>query len=153
MASPGASHPARRAISAKLWARWRISLASCSRNGRERRLSVRSTPTWPLSSSSTSWATARSVKAIRQFVYNLNVPARWGQSPFTNVTLDITVPDDLESQTPICGGDHLFAGHQNGELLRIAQPAPPRDQTTDGHDLRRLRSRRWSASFSPITKS
>ena len=31
-------------------------------------------------------------KAIRQFVYNLNVPARWGQSPFTNITLDIVVP-------------------------------------------------------------
>ena len=28
-------------------------------------------------------------KAIRSFVYNLNVPARWGQSPFTNVTIDL----------------------------------------------------------------
>ncbi len=34
-------------------------------------------------------------KAIRSFVYNLNVPARWGQSPFTNITIDWTVPSDL----------------------------------------------------------
>lgn len=31
-------------------------------------------------------------KDIRSFVYNLNVPSRWGQSPFTNVTIDWTVP-------------------------------------------------------------
>jgi anaerobic ribonucleoside-triphosphate reductase len=31
-------------------------------------------------------------KAVRSFVYNLNVPARWGQSPFTNITIDWTVP-------------------------------------------------------------
>jgi ribonucleoside-triphosphate reductase len=65
------------------------------------------------------------IKAIRQFVYNLNVPARWGQSPFTNITLDITVPDDLREQTPTCGGDHLFAGVQNGELLRMARQRRP----------------------------
>ena len=65
------------------------------------------------------------IKAIRQFVYNLNVPARWGQSPFTNVTLDIAVPDDLREQAPICGGEHLFTGVQNGELLRMARQRRP----------------------------
>lgn len=35
-------------------------------------------------------------KAIRSFIYNLNVPARWGQSPFTNITIDWTVPSDLK---------------------------------------------------------
>jgi ribonucleoside-triphosphate reductase len=65
------------------------------------------------------------IKAIRQFVYNLNVPARWGQSPFTNVTMDITVPDDLRGQMPMCGGDHLFADIQNGELLRMARQRRP----------------------------
>ncbi len=67
-------------------------------------------------------------KAIRQFVYNLNVPARWGQSPFTNVTMDITVPDDLRDQMPMARGDHLFArlkAAENEELLEIAKKRRP----------------------------
>ncbi len=56
-------------------------------------------------------------KAIRQFVYNLNVPARWGQSPFTNITLDITVPEDLSDQFPTYNDLHLFKGVDNEELL------------------------------------
>ncbi len=47
-------------------------------------------------------------KAIRGFVYNLNVPARWGQSPFTNVTLDWIVPEDLREQFPTFNDRHLF---------------------------------------------
>jgi len=47
-------------------------------------------------------------KAIRGFVYNLNVPARWGQSPFTNVTIDWVVPEDLREQFPTCRDHHLF---------------------------------------------
>ena len=39
-------------------------------------------------------------KAIKSFIYNLNVPARWGQSPFTNITIDWTVPNDLKNQIP-----------------------------------------------------
>lgn len=48
------------------------------------------------------------LKAIRSFVYNLNVPARWGQSPFTNITLDWVVPDDLKDQIPTKNDHHLF---------------------------------------------
>jgi ribonucleoside-triphosphate reductase len=48
-------------------------------------------------------------KAIRSFVYNLNVPARWGQSPFTNITLDWSVPDDLATQFPTANDKHLFS--------------------------------------------
>lgn len=48
------------------------------------------------------------LKAIRSFVYNLNVPARWGQSPFTNITLDWVVPDDLKEQIPTNNNVHLF---------------------------------------------
>ncbi len=59
------------------------------------------------------------VKAIRQFVYNLNVPARWGQSPFTNVTLDITVPDDLKLQMPMARGEHLFAALKEDEASKL----------------------------------
>lgn len=47
-------------------------------------------------------------KAVRSFVYNLNVPARWGQSPFTNITIDWTVPEDLSVQFPTCSDRHLF---------------------------------------------
>lgn len=47
-------------------------------------------------------------KALRSFIYNLNVPARWGQSPFTNVTLDWTVPDDLAEQVPMSGNKPFF---------------------------------------------
>lgn len=56
-------------------------------------------------------------KAIRQFVYNLNVPARWGQSPFTNVTIDWTVPADLAKQIPTSEQKHLFTGMNSRELL------------------------------------
>ena len=58
-------------------------------------------------------------KAIRQFVYNLNVPARWGQSPFTNITLDITVPEDLQSQFPTHSDLHLFKDIENDVSLDI----------------------------------
>ncbi len=60
-------------------------------------------------------------KAIRQFVYNLNVPARWGQSPFTNITLDITVPEDLSNQFPTYDDLHLFKDIENEDLLKKAQ--------------------------------
>lgn len=60
-------------------------------------------------------------KAIRQFVYNLNVPSRWGQSPFTNITLDITVPDDLAKQWPTYRDKHLFAETEDAELLQKAK--------------------------------
>ncbi len=60
-------------------------------------------------------------KAIRQFVYNLNVPARWGQSPFTNITLDILPPEDLKRQAPTKNDLHLFAGADDAALLAEAQ--------------------------------
>lgn len=38
---------------------------------------------------------------IQQFVFNLNVPSRWGmQTPFTNITLDWSVPEDLAETRP-----------------------------------------------------
>ena len=64
-------------------------------------------------------------KAIRQFVYNLNVPARWGQSPFTNITLDITVPEDLNDKIPTAANDHLFQGLEEGALLALARERDP----------------------------
>lgn len=60
------------------------------------------------------------LKAIRSFVYNLNVPARWGQSPFTNITLDWVVPADLKEQIPTKNGLHLFTALENEKLNRLA---------------------------------
>lgn len=61
------------------------------------------------------------LKAIRSFVYNLNVPARWGQSPFTNITLDWNVPEDLRQQMPTKKDRHLFEGLQRADLLLLAK--------------------------------
>ena len=44
-------------------------------------------------------------KAIQSFVYGVNIPSRWGtQAPFSNITLDWTVPDDLAELNAIVGG-------------------------------------------------
>lgn len=44
-------------------------------------------------------------QCIQSFIYGVNTPSRWGtQAPFTNVTLDWTVPDDLKDQPAIVGG-------------------------------------------------
>lgn len=42
---------------------------------------------------------------IQTFVFNLNVPSRWGtQTPFTNITLDWTCPPDLLDRRLLLGG-------------------------------------------------
>ncbi|MEM2878945.1 MAG: ribonucleoside triphosphate reductase, partial [Candidatus Hadarchaeales archaeon] len=44
-------------------------------------------------------------QAIQTFVFNLNIASRWGgQTPFTNITLDLTVPDDYRDKHAIIGG-------------------------------------------------
>ncbi len=45
---------------------------------------------------------------VQEFIYNLNVPSRWGtQTPFTNITLDWVVPEDLREQAPLIGGEEM----------------------------------------------
>lgn len=61
------------------------------------------------------------LKAVRSFIYNLNVPARWGQSPFTNITLDWVVPDDLKDQIPTRHSRHLFESLQSEQMLAAAK--------------------------------
>ncbi len=53
--------------------------------------------------------TYREVKqCIQSFIYGVNTPSRWGtQSPFTNITLDWTVPNDLAELTCIVGGKEM----------------------------------------------
>lgn len=47
-------------------------------------------------------------KAIINFVYNLNVPSRWGQSPFSNLTIDWTVPPSLKDLVPMYNDTPYF---------------------------------------------
>lgn len=44
-------------------------------------------------------------QCIQCFIYGVNTPSRWGtQAPFSNITLDWTVPEDLAEQNCIVGG-------------------------------------------------
>ena len=44
-------------------------------------------------------------KCIEAFIYGVNTPSRWGtQAPFSNITLDWTVPNDLAELPAIVGG-------------------------------------------------
>ena len=44
-------------------------------------------------------------QAIQSFIFGVNTPSRWGtQSPFSNITLDWTVPEDLKNVPAIVGG-------------------------------------------------
>jgi len=61
------------------------------------------------------------LKAVRSFVYNLNVPARWGQSPFTNITLDWVVPSDLKDQIPTKNDNHFFKTVNDSKLIELAK--------------------------------
>lgn len=47
-------------------------------------------------------------QCIQEFVYNLNVPSRWGtQTPFTNITFDWVCPEDLREQIPVIAGEEM----------------------------------------------
>ena len=47
-------------------------------------------------------------KCIESFVYGVNTPSRWGtQAPFSNITLDWTVPNDLAELPAIVGGREM----------------------------------------------
>ena len=47
-------------------------------------------------------------KCIESFIYGVNPPSRWGtQAPFSNITLDWTVPADLAEQYAIVGGEEM----------------------------------------------
>ena len=47
-------------------------------------------------------------KCIEAFVYGVNTPSRWGtQAPFSNITLDWTMPEDLAELPAIVGGKEM----------------------------------------------
>lgn len=44
-------------------------------------------------------------QCLQSFIFGVNTPSRWGsQAPFTNITLDWTVPQDLKNKPAIVGG-------------------------------------------------
>jgi anaerobic ribonucleoside-triphosphate reductase len=54
-------------------------------------------------------------QGLQEFFFNMNVPTRVGfQTPFTNVTLDLTVPDFMKEEAAIMGGD--IASYAYGDL-------------------------------------
>lgn len=47
-------------------------------------------------------------QSIQSFIYGVNTPSRWGtQAPFTNVTLDWTVPEDMINMPALVGGKEM----------------------------------------------
>ncbi|MFW6363550.1 MAG: ribonucleoside triphosphate reductase [Spirochaeta sp.] len=56
-------------------------------------------------------------QALQGFVFGVNTPSRWGsQAPFTNITLDWIVPNDLRSKPAVVGGveqDFTYGDCQN----------------------------------------
>jgi ribonucleoside-triphosphate reductase len=87
-------------------------------------------------------------KAVRSFIYNLNVPARWGQSPFTNITIDWSVPDDLKEQYPTANSLHLLKACDDGLLL---QEAKKRDSEIEA--LEDMRFKHFLPEMKLITKA
>ena len=53
---------------------------------------------------------------IQEFVFNLNIGSRWGcQTPFSNITLDWRVPEDLKDNPVVIGGklmDSVYGDYQ-----------------------------------------
>jgi len=48
------------------------------------------------------------LQAVQSFIFGVNTPSRWGsQAPFTNITLDWTVPKDLAERKAVVGGREL----------------------------------------------
>jgi ribonucleoside-triphosphate reductase len=49
-------------------------------------------------------------QCLQEFVFNMNVPTRVGfQTPFTNVTLDLKVPDYMKDEPVLVGGQYIEA--------------------------------------------
>ncbi len=47
-------------------------------------------------------------QSLQSFIFGVNTPSRWGsQAPFTNITLDWTVPGDMKYKPAVVGGKEL----------------------------------------------
>lgn len=61
-------------------------------------------------------------QCLQSFIFGVNTPSRWGsQAPFTNITLDWTVPADLKDKAAIVGGKEqdFTYGDCKSEMDRI----------------------------------
>lgn len=59
---------------------------------------------------------------IEAFIIRLNLPLRaGGESPFSNLTIDFTVPEDLKDKIPLVNDKHLFRGIKNEILQQKAK--------------------------------
>ena len=61
-------------------------------------------------------------QCLQSFIFGVNTPSRWGsQAPFTNITLDWTVPSDLRDKRAIVGGTEMdfTYGDCKAEMDRI----------------------------------
>ena len=59
---------------------------------------------------------------MQEFIFNLNVPLRWGtQTPLTNLTFDWVCPDELKDQVPFSGGEpvEFSYGDLQAEMVTI----------------------------------
>lgn len=59
---------------------------------------------------------------MQMLIYGLNVPSRWGwQAPFSNLTFDLTVPEDLSNKKVLVGGKELDStyGEYQEEMIMI----------------------------------
>lgn len=59
---------------------------------------------------------------IQSFVFNLNMPSRWGtQTPFTNITLDLVCPEDLKDKRLLLSGEPFYKtfGELEQEMVMI----------------------------------
>ena len=47
-------------------------------------------------------------QAIQNFVFGVNMPSRWGtQAPFSNITLDWVIPEDMKNMPAVVGGEEM----------------------------------------------
>jgi ribonucleoside-triphosphate reductase len=53
-------------------------------------------------------------QGLQEFLFNMNVPTRVGfQTPFTNVTLDLTIPDFMKNEAVVVGGEMMEATYSD----------------------------------------
>lgn len=56
-------------------------------------------------------------QCLQSFIFGVNTPSRWGsQAPFTNITLDWTVPQDLRNKPAIVGGKEMDFTYEDCQM-------------------------------------
>jgi ribonucleoside-triphosphate reductase (formate) len=61
-------------------------------------------------------------QSLESFIYGINTPSRWGtQAPFSNITFDLTCPNDLKNKKAIVGGKEqtYTYGDCQSDMIRI----------------------------------